>query len=61
MAFVLLKVGDKYNIPAKEYLCESSSDISELPEGHLGDHAIVADDNNLIVYWTEENGWSTPK
>ena len=60
MAFVLLKVGDKYNIPAKTYFCEKTEDLSDLPDGNIGDCALVGTSGS-VLYWTEENGWATPK
>ena len=60
--WVLEKIGDSFNIPAKQYLCSSSSDLANLPKGSFGDRAIVVEGSTeIVVYCTEDGDWEAPK
>lgn len=60
--WVLEKIGDSFNIPVKQYLCSSSSDLASLPKGNFGDRAVIVEGaTETVVYCNEDGVWETPK
>ena len=54
---LLYKVGDKLNVPAREFLCESSDELDQIPDPMFGDKATVLTSPVPYYYSEKQSKW----
>ena len=54
---LLYKVGDKLNVPAREFLCEDVDELNNISDPMFGDKAIVLTSYAPYYYSEKQSKW----